>query len=282
MRARRSAGAILPKLAAWTAALALVAAPVVGVVNGWFAAERWPFAALRIDASFARVTAAQVRAAVLPHLPRGFFAIDLDAVRADIERLPWVASAEVRKRWPDRLEVRVVEREVVARWGADRLLDADARVFAVPGALLPQGLPRLAGPDARAAEVLALHRDIERMLADTGLKPEALALSERGGWLLTLSTGAEVRIGREAPRERLARFVDVLRRASSSAGATLARADLRYGNGFAVEWHAPAPPAPAPAPAPVTGVRDPEPRPGGPAGEPRPALAAAPPPHDPA
>ncbi len=266
----RLRGSIMPKVAAWLAALALVAAPVIGVVNGWFAADRWPFAALRIDANFERVTAAQVRAAVLPHLSAGFFAIDLDAVRGDIEKLPWVASADVRKRWPDRLEVRIRERRAAARWGEDRLLDTDAEVFTVPDAMLPEGLPRLAGPDARAAEVLAFYREIERMMADTALKPAQLVLSERGGWLLTLSSGAEIRVGHEAPRERLERFVATLRRASSTAGAELARADLRYGNGFAVEWRAPAlttpmaPAAPTPgavAPAPAADIATGEPAP---------------------
>jgi cell division protein FtsQ len=276
MNRSRAAGSIVPKVAAWLAALALVAAPVVGVVNGWFAADRWPFTALRIDANFERVTAAQVRGAVLPHLSAGFFAIDLDAVRADIEKLPWVANAEVRKRWPDRLEVRVRERHAVARWGDDRLLDADAEVFAVPDAMLPDGLPWLDGPDARAAEVLAFHREIERMMADTALQPARLALSERGGWVLGLSSGAEIRIGRDAPHERLDRFVDTLRRASSASGATLARADLRYANGFAVEWQAPAPPStPAAQPAPTSIPVAPPATPGIATGEPADATSPA-------
>ena len=61
----RAAGGVMLRFAGWLLALALVALPVVGVVNGWFAADRWPFRQLRIDATFERVNAEQVRAAAI-------------------------------------------------------------------------------------------------------------------------------------------------------------------------------------------------------------------------
>jgi len=104
------------RLVSWVAALGLVALPIVGVVNGWFAADRWPFRQLKIDAEFTRVSAEQVRSAVAGSLERGFFAVDLDEVRRAVEELPWIEAAEVRKRWPDLIEVRAIERRAVAVW----------------------------------------------------------------------------------------------------------------------------------------------------------------------
>lgn len=46
-----------------------------------------------------------------------------------IARLPWVESAQVRKRWPDVLEVHVTEHKPFARWGADRMLSEQGRLF---------------------------------------------------------------------------------------------------------------------------------------------------------
>ena len=54
---------------------------VVGVMQGWFAAGRWPVTQLKVEAEFAHVSAEQIRSAVLPSLGKGFFATDLEDVR---------------------------------------------------------------------------------------------------------------------------------------------------------------------------------------------------------
>lgn len=249
-------GGVAMNIAAWLAALALVALPLVGVTNGWFASDRWPFRSLKIDAEFRRVNAEQVRSAAAPQLARGFFAVDLAAVQDAIEQVPWVERAEVRKHWPDLLEVRVVEREAVAVWGDHRLVSRGGELFAVPGNTAPEGLPALAGPDTRVAEVLAFHGRINEALRGSGLQASGLVLSDRGGWTAQLANGAEIVIGRDQAEQRLARFVAALPRLEPGAIALLARADLRYANGFALRLSEPAPvapmpPPPAAAPAPV-------------------------------
>ena len=55
-----------------------------------------------------RVDEAQLRATVLPYVQRGFFAVQPDKIQAAVTALPWVERAEVRKHWPDVLEVRTV------------------------------------------------------------------------------------------------------------------------------------------------------------------------------
>jgi cell division protein FtsQ len=233
---RHVGGNALAKLLAWTLAAGVVVLPLVGALNGWFAADRWPFRQLKVDARFERVSAEQVRAAVAPALNGGFFAVDLAAVRRGVESVPWVERAEVRRRWPDVLEVRVVERVVAAAWTEGRLVDAAGGLFTVPGDTVPEGLPQLSGPDSRAADALAFHREIVEAMRGTGMAPQSLALSPRGSWTLRTTAGVELVLGREQPGARLRRFLDALRQADPAAGLVLVRADLRYANGFAVEW----------------------------------------------
>lgn len=247
-----ASGSIVLRLAAWIAALALVALPLVGLLQGWFASERWPFRQLQVDAPFERVSIDQVRAAAAPHLEVGFFAVDLGAIQAEVERLPWVARAEVRKRWPDLLSIRLAEREAVALWGEQRLVAADGTLFEVPGHTVPAGLPALQGPDARATDALAFLNAADAALSGTGLRVAALAVSGRGSWSLLLSNGSRVVLGRDAPLPRFERFIDAWFAAPAPGGSRLLRADLRYSNGFAVEWapSAPLPGAPTATPAP--------------------------------
>jgi hypothetical protein len=56
-------GGIVAKLLAWGIALTLVALPIVGVLNGWFASDRWPVDQLAVRAEFNHVGAEQIRAA---------------------------------------------------------------------------------------------------------------------------------------------------------------------------------------------------------------------------
>ena len=103
------------RLIAWCLAIALVALPIVGVLRGWFASERWPVTKLTVQAEFRHLGADDIRAAVRPRLGKGFFALDLDAVQKAVAALPWVESVEARKHWPDTLQLRVYERQPFAR-----------------------------------------------------------------------------------------------------------------------------------------------------------------------
>jgi cell division protein FtsQ len=234
----------LLKLVAWGIALTLVALPVIGVLNGWFASDRWPVTQLSVRAEFNHVSAEQISAAAQPLLGEGFFAIKLDRVRDAVAKLPWVERTEARKRWPDTIDLVVYEQQPYARWGEDRLINRHGAVFNVTGANGLQGLPRLAGPDDRLADVLAFYVDCLREFSGSGLVIDAVTLSPRGGWRLDLASGAVIELGREDSRRRLQRFLDVWPRLVSAHAGSPAYVDLRYENGFAMRW----PDAPAAPP----------------------------------
>lgn len=231
------------KIFAWAIALTLVVLPVVGVLNGWFASERWPIRNLQVEAEFNHVGAEQIRAAAKNSLGTGFFAIKLDDVRAAVAALPWVERVEVRKRWPDTLEMRVLEQQPFARWGDKRLVGRNGALFAAPGTESIQGLPQLEGPDDALAEVVDFYNNTLRVLTGSGLSLAGVSLSARGSWKLSLVDGSEIMLGQHDIDERLQRFLDVFPRLAAGRGTNVfARADLRYANGFAIRWLAVAAP----------------------------------------
>jgi cell division protein FtsQ len=132
----------------WLLALSVVALPVVAVVNGWVGAERWPLAKLRVHGEFKRVPAEQLQQVLLPYAHAGFFAVKLQDAQDALEKLPWVESAQVRKQWPDVLEVTLVEHKPFARWGNDRLVSEQGKLFPTPKKLADLALPELDGPDS--------------------------------------------------------------------------------------------------------------------------------------
>lgn len=225
----------LLRILAWSFAIVLVALPVVAVLNGWIAGERWPMRRLAVTGEFRQVDEAQVREAVLPLVQRGFFAVDLDQVRDAVSGLAWVEKVEVRKRWPDKLEVSLSEHTPVARWGEGRMLSEDGELFSAPegsGA----GLPLFEGPDARASELMSFHSLARPLFLPIGLRVETVRLSTRGSWSLRLDDGTEIEAGRGDPQARLARFARLLPQLRAQDPRALERVDLRYTNGFALVW----------------------------------------------
>jgi cell division protein FtsQ len=250
-------GASATRIVAWGIAITLVVLPIVGVMQGWFAANRWPVTQLQVQAEFAHLSAEQIRSAVVPNLGKGFFATDLEAVRQSVASLPWVESVEARKRWPDTLLLRIYERQPFARWNDNKLISRQGLVFDAPGADQMGGLPQLRGPDARLAEVVSFYAQAQKAFAGRAqLRVTGVSLTDRGSWSVTTESGAEIVIGdRDQADRRLARFLDVYPQLIAGRNGSFAYADLRYTNGFAVRWPGPeGTDAPRTAP-PVSGAK---------------------------
>lgn len=254
----------LLRLFGWLLAIALVALPPIALFNGWWGSERWPLTQMRVSGTFERVEPAQLQAVLKPFAARGFFAVNLDAAQHAVARLPWVERADVRKRWPDVLEVVVVEHRPFARWSRARLLSDRGRLFPARDATVPTGLPQLAGPDTRVPEVVALYNESKALFAPIGIDVRRVELDARGSWTLGLSNGAELVVGRFDARARLSRFARLMPQLLDRRMQPLKRADLRYTNGFALEWVDEKPgleirdsgfekasPAPSPVPRPI-------------------------------
>ena len=108
------------------------------------------------------------------------------------------------------------------------------RLFRTPPLLKDFKLPQLGGPDAKTQEVVALYNESRALFAPTGLDVERLEMDARGSWSLGLSNGVQIVIGRDDARARLQRFARVLPQLTDPQ-RPIARADLRYTNGFTVE-----------------------------------------------
>lgn len=191
---------------------------------------------LQIEGELNRVSAQAVAAAVRSGLGEGFLALNLDAVKADAESLPWVARARVERLWPAGVRVRVWEREPFARWGETGLLDTEARVFLPKAAEIPLQLPRLAGPKGREREVMEAYQRLSARLVDTPFVLAGLTLDARGEWAAQTQAGIGLHLGQSAPDEKLELLRGPVAKALRERLDEVDYVDLRYTNGFAVGW----------------------------------------------
>jgi cell division protein FtsQ len=171
----------------------------------------------------------------------GILTVNLAAVRAAVDALPWVAHASVRRLWPHTLAVRVHEQTAFARWDGDGLVNRAGDLFLVHTAAAPPGLPSLSGPDGTAAEVTRRYLRMSGELAPEGFAITSLALSARGTWEFTLDNGIAVRLGRSQFDSRFEKFVNVALVIVKRRAGDISYIDMRYMNGFAIGWRTNAP-----------------------------------------
>jgi len=226
----------------WLAAAVLLG----GLIGSGIVAAMWltapdnvPLERVRIDGDLRHTGRELLRSAMAPELGGSFFSLDLEAVRAAVEALPWITRASVRRVWPGTLVVHIEEREALARWGEAEVVSPQGEVFRPEAESVPEGLASLSGPDGSAPEVVNRYGRMRQRLVRQGLEIAELRLSKLHAWSVQLEGGLWLHLGNRDIEQRLERFLKhfpVLPRQEE-----LVQVDLRYSNGFAVRRMAAAP-----------------------------------------
>jgi cell division protein FtsQ len=194
--------------------------------------ERFAVQEVQIRGELKRTTAAEIEA-VLPGAAGNFFAADLAALRAGVERLPWVRRVAVRRVWPGRLELSVEEHVALARWGDDALVNTHGERFL---GKTNEVLPAFVAPRGTESEVTRRYQRFAAIVAPLGTAVERVVLTPRHAWQLRLANGLHLMLGRDgdAAEARLRRFVEIYPVAVDKTQLRHEYVDLRYPNGFAL------------------------------------------------
>lgn len=166
------------------------------------------------------------------HGARGnFFLLDLARIKREVESVPWVKRASVRRVWPDRIVIQVEERVPLARWGDGELLDVGGELF---GAEYAGELPTLIGPRGSERELAQRLEEFRGQLAVVGRRPMAIMESDRNAWTVKLDDGTTIQLGRELATDRLRRFVANYDETVARVAGRGITVDMRYRNGFSL------------------------------------------------
>lgn len=181
-----------------------------------------------------KVDEQNVRAVLASHLDVGFFALDVQAIKAALEADPWIERVTISRIWPDTLSVAITEEMAIARWGDSALLNQFGATFEPYSMADDQALPLLRGPQEQQRRVMEQYKTFSQMLFSSGLRIRELSLNDRGSWSLRLHNDAEVMIGRNEVVERMQRFVKLYDRHLYSQLDQIEAFDLRYNNGISI------------------------------------------------
>jgi cell division protein FtsQ len=177
-----------------------------------------------------------VKHALDPLVRRGFFSINVEYIRDQLQQMPWVSEIVVRRAWPDHVEIMITEKKVAARWNKGSLLSTDGNLFIPRESSYPSGLADFIGPDGQQITMLKYFVNINRILQPLHAKISYLELTPYLTWKLKLDNGMTLKIGHNDILTRLTHFVKVYPKIIGERAEDVEYIDLRYPNGMAVRW----------------------------------------------
>jgi cell division protein FtsQ len=239
----RKSVSFAPMLSAMLPALMVIV--VTGFVFAVYEGVNWlqaqPVERVVMTGDFTHVDEQQLTEQVKPFLKAGFVAVDLVAIREQLEKTPWIYAAQVERRWPGTLLVEITEQQAIARWGKNGLLNHRGQLFVPEKIQLNERLPLLAGPDGSEEIVMQQFGEFADVLGQKSLFLLGLYLNERGSWQAIISNDVasadvSVMLGREQMMEKMHRLVNVYQQYLKAEFTRIQRIDMRYNNGLAVAW----------------------------------------------
>ncbi|APW39895.1 cell division protein FtsQ [Rhodoferax koreense] len=235
------------KLMNATASVLFLGFAVLLLASGVWWALRQPMftiSGITVQGEVSHNNALTLRANIANKVRGNFFTIDLAATKSAFETVPWVRQAVVRREFPNHLRVILQEHQAAAYWGPEgesRLLNNYGEIFeANVDEVEREDLPRLTGPAEESGQVLGMYRVLAPLFEPLDVGLEEVDLSNRGGWRVATDGGAVIELGRGTSDEivqRAQRFIATISQVAGQYGRTVEaveRADLRYGEGYAL------------------------------------------------
>lgn len=215
--------------------ITLVILSLVYLFSHFRLSSYFPIQSVRIYGA-SHIDRTEVSNALKPMVMHGFFGINVEAIRDRMLQMPWVDDILVRREWPDKVNVTIVEKVAVARWNDEMLLSNTGRIFQPELSTYPVDIPLFYGMPGKQTTILQVYNDINRILLPLHAKISWLELSPYLIWKLTLDNGIRLQIGQKDMLNRLSHFVRVYPKIVGEHAGDVEYIDLRYSNGVAVRW----------------------------------------------
>lgn len=215
--------------------ITLVILSLVYLFSHFRLSSYFPIQSVRVYGT-GHIDKSEVREALTPMVTHGFFGINVEAIRDRMLQMPWVDDILVRREWPDKISVTVIEKIAVARWNDEMLLSNNGTIFQPEPSSYPSDIPLFYGMPGKQAMILQVYTDINRILLPLHAKISWMELSPYLIWKLTLDNGIRLQIGQKDMLKRLSHFVRVYPKIVGEHAGDVEYIDLRYPNGIAVRW----------------------------------------------
>ena len=222
-----------------------------------------PINSLYVTGNIANMDRQDLKQTVKNQVNAGFFAVNVNQIKIAVQKLDWVQSVSVRRVWPDSLHLEITEHIPVARWRDEYFVNQRGALFLAEDlrgksrgdssakstdasndnhivASDLSSLPIISGPKDLFSQIFLHYMEIKSVVDEGELEIVKLVVDARRSMRVTLSNGIVLLLGRVAEEsydyQELARFVNAYNITLARRAMDIKEIDLRYTNGFAVQW----------------------------------------------
>jgi cell division protein FtsQ len=217
----------------------LVAVAVVVIAGLWVTkkVEGVSIKTIEIQSALNEVSKSDIRTIAGNYMHDGFFTVDLSSFENQLNDIPWVYRANIKRQWPSKLVIDISEQQPYFRWGEHHLINKYAEVFYVGDTQKYTSLPLLLGVKGRERHLIDLYYKYSASFKQVGTDILKLKEDARYDKEITLVDGISINVGRENIDKQIERCLYSFAMFTKAEREAIASIDLRHSNGFAIRWN---------------------------------------------
>lgn len=196
-----------------------------------------PIKTVAVQGELSAAAQKKVQELVKPFLASsGFFGLDLGAIQAVLEKIPGIATVQVRRIWPNTLSISLSNQSVVALWNDKYFINSYGEILPSNNYCSPQNLSKLYGADNSQVDVMDYYQQFSQLLQPLNLSIVELHFTPEKMWWLKLNNGLKIQLGDSEVLARMQKFVVAYPKLISNEKHPPTAVDLRYKHGMAVTF----------------------------------------------
>ncbi len=192
---------------------------------------------IEIQSALNKVNKSEIRTIAENHMHDGFFTADLGSFENQLNDIPWVYRANIKRQWPSKLVIEISEQQPYFRWGKNHLINKYAEIFHVEDTQQYASLPLLLGIKGRERHLIDLYYKYSARFKQVGADILKLKEDARYEKEITLVNGISINVGREKIDKQIERCLYSFAMFTKAERDAIASIDLRHSNGFAIRWN---------------------------------------------
>ncbi len=194
-----------------------------------------PLTSIKIEGDLKRVSTKRVDSIVSEIMNQGFLTINQSKYKDRLENIDWVKSVRINKEWPNKINILLIEDDVVGLWNQKLLLNSSGELYNLDQRIVPKELIQFSGPDDRVNDVYEKFNIYNNELVTRGILIEKIELNLRGSWEITIRPSITIKLGGEDTQERFERFLTIWDQSLLENFELISYIDLRYTEGFSIK-----------------------------------------------
>ncbi len=169
-----------------------------------------------------------------------FFTAVLPELKDQVMEQDWISQVDIERKWGEGIVITALPREAIARFGSEHLIDSQGKVYkpVTESELLQPGLIMLQGDADQSTLIMQQMQQVNQWFAPLEMQVEDLVLTPRMTWAIKFDNGMRIIVDNEHTSQKLMNLSQLLQNQLADKKDNIASADLRYKNGFVIDWKA--------------------------------------------